>query len=98
MLQNTASFSFSPCGFLLRTVALLVAVAVGPIPMADAEPLLPSVLEFHASATKLNLHGKGFTGTIPSEIGLLTLLASGLDLSQNSFTGPIPSQLGYQSL
>jgi Leucine-rich repeat (LRR) protein len=46
--------------------------------------------------TRLNLSSNSLTGTIPSEVGLLTKLTS-LDLSENSLKGTIPSQIALMS-
>ena len=43
--------------------------------------------------TALDLDGRMLSGTIPSDIGLLTGIVK-LDLSENLLTGPIPSELG----
>ena len=45
----------------------------------------------------LFLNNNAFTGSIPSEFGALTNLASGLDLSSNSLSGGLPSELGSLS-
>ncbi|KAJ7976834.1 Receptor protein kinase-like protein [Quillaja saponaria] len=46
----------------------------------------------HDRVTQLSLPNKGFTGYIPSEIGLLNSLKR-LSLSHNNFSSPIPSHL-----
>ena len=43
--------------------------------------------------TKLELEGRGLTGTIPTEVGQLTGLDT-LDLSDNGLTGNVPQELG----
>ncbi|KAG7365801.1 RHS repeat-associated core domain containing protein [Nitzschia inconspicua] len=42
----------------------------------------------------LNLSNNGLSGTLPTEIGLLTNITS-LSLSHNHLMGPVPSELGY---
>ena len=55
-------------------------------------PLLPSAL-----ASAGGLSGRSFTGTIPTEYGLLTALFL-LDLSDNSLTSNVPTELGLLSV
>jgi hypothetical protein len=42
----------------------------------------------------LRFEDLGLTGTIPTEIGLLTNLQTGLVFSRNSLTGTIPTEIG----
>lgn len=61
----------------------------------DMETLLPLGGRDNAlpALRKLNLSNCELTGTIPSELGLLTSLVE-LDLSKNSLTSTIPRQIG----
>ena len=54
-------------------------------------PLLPTALSPDVSTLVYN--DLGLTGTIPTELGLYTLVTT-LDLSQNQLTGSVPTQLG----
>ena len=47
--------------------------------------------------TRLNLAGKGFSGTIPSVLGRLSMLTHLNLRSNDGLTGEIPSELGYLS-
>ena len=44
--------------------------------------------------TTLAYNQKGYSGTIPSQLGLLTKLTDEINLGRNSLTGTIPSELG----
>lgn len=46
----------------------------------------------------LRLERQGYTGTIPTEFGLLTKFTESFILEENSLTGPIPSELGMLTL
>ena len=53
----------------------------------------PAFGDMHA-LTQLLLHQNQLQGYIPTQIGLLTSLRSGLMLNNNRFSGPIPSEIG----
>jgi len=60
---------------------------------------MPALSTFDFEAVKdytccLHLDGQGYTGTIPTEIGLMTNLENGFYLSRNALTGTIPTQIG----
>jgi len=55
-------------------------------------------LEYVDKTCCLNLQNQGFTGMIPSTLGLLTQFTSSFLLNENSLTGPIPSELGELTL
>ena len=59
---------------------------------------IPSELGLlHASLANLYLFNNLLTGTIPTELGLLTFV-NDLELFNNSLTGSIPSELGRLSI
>mmetsp|Transcript_12532 Transcript_12532/g.28591 ORF Transcript_12532/g.28591 Transcript_12532/m.28591 type:complete len:90 (-) Transcript_12532:10-279(-) len=49
------------------------------------------------SGADLDLNGHSISGTIPTEIGLLTKLSWRLSLHENSLSGTIPTQIGQLS-
>ena len=52
-----------------------------------------TVLSFYLSSASLQLSDNGFTGEIPTEIGLLTKLTA-LALDGNELSGLLPASLG----
>ena len=56
----------------------------------------PSACSGTFSASTLDLHGSGISGTLPPELGAVLGLQE-LDLHDNSISGTIPPQLGYLS-
>uniref|UniRef100_A0A7S4EP40 LNR domain-containing protein n=1 Tax=Pseudo-nitzschia australis TaxID=44445 RepID=A0A7S4EP40_9STRA len=60
----------------------------------DQTTLSSNIGELLRGSTSLILDGSDFTGTFPSEIGLLTELTE-LSLSGNTFSGTIPSEIGF---
>jgi Leucine-rich repeat (LRR) protein len=60
-------------------------------------PLPTKLARLHAKLEMLGLGGNRFTGTIPSEIALLTSLLE-LDLADNVFTGSIPEEIYFSGM
>lgn len=79
----------------LVTRAALLLLALAP---ASPEPLL-DLASFEAcladvvGCTSLNTRGSGVTGTIPTELALLSELRE-LDLSFEGYTGVLPTEVG----
>ena len=74
----------------------ILAAAGGLIAVASAEPMPVSlILDAVDDTSGFSVQGHGYTGTIPSEIGLLSKLTHGLELGENSFTGRLPSEIGW---
>ncbi|KAI8833228.1 hypothetical protein BJ741DRAFT_612396 [Chytriomyces cf. hyalinus JEL632] len=53
----------------------------------------PSNCTSTGGALRIELSGRGISGSIPTELGLLTSLVT-LDVSGNQLTGPIPTEFG----
>ena len=84
---RTSGGSVASLKKIMRTaVALLLAV-----PTTTATGRIPTTLP--TSTTILDIGNGGFTGTIPTELGLLTELTR-LNLKRNSLEGAIPTELG----
>lgn len=60
-------------------------------------PLPVELTLLHEKLEMLSLIGNQFTGTIPSEISLLTSLLE-LDLYDNHFTGTIPEEIYFSEM
>jgi hypothetical protein len=63
---------------------------------------MPALSTFDFEAVKdytccLHLDGQSYSGTIPTEIGLMTNLEYGLYLNKNSLVGTLPTQIGLLS-
>mmetsp|Transcript_39062 Transcript_39062/g.73286 ORF Transcript_39062/g.73286 Transcript_39062/m.73286 type:complete len:225 (-) Transcript_39062:341-1015(-) len=83
----------------LRSMAELLMVIAITARSATAitieqQPAYQSCLATPSTCTSLNLAIAQMTGTIPSELGLLTNLGT-LAIWHNQLTGTIPSELGY---
>ena len=74
-----------------RTTVLTLAAAAAIFSAAVHADQLPTNLDPTTVAIALN--GQAYTGTIPTEFGLLTLVTS-TQLQQNTLTGGIPTQIG----
>jgi Leucine-rich repeat (LRR) protein len=84
-------------GSLPSEVALLQNLAELEVPNTMLQGTIPE--ELYAGATslkRLNLDGCQFSGTIKTEIGLLTNLVS-VKLANNNFHGSIPTELSALS-
>ena len=77
-----------------RAALLAAAYASTVVVPAVAQQALPTSLP--SSTVEISYNQDGYTGTIPSEFGLLTAVTS-LDLGQNSLTGTLPTELGLMT-
>jgi len=71
----------------------------GHCPRRPKASTMPALSTFDFEAVKdytccLHLDGQSYTGTIPTEIGLMSNLEDGFYLSRNALTGTIPTQIG----
>jgi len=73
---------------------LTVASCYG-LTLAAAQQPLPTTLPSSAT-TEISYNMLDYTGTIPTEFGLLTAVTS-LDLGRNSIDGTMPTELGYMT-
>ena len=73
---------------LRRTVLVAAAILVG----VDGAQQLPTDLDA-STTTSIAFNGLAYTGTIPTEFGLLTGVTS-FNAYENTLTGPIPSEIG----
>mmetsp|Transcript_37241 Transcript_37241/g.100721 ORF Transcript_37241/g.100721 Transcript_37241/m.100721 type:complete len:1496 (-) Transcript_37241:574-5061(-) len=76
---------------LLRTALVIAAILVG----VDGAQQLPTDLDA-SSTTSIAFNGLAYTGTIPTEFGLLTGVTS-FEAQENSITGSIPSEIGLMA-
>lgn len=81
--------------YRIMTVAGLFAggAAVSTIPQAMSAEL-PTTEPVHT--THMALNKRGYTGTIPTQFGLLTRVKS-FSIAHNTLTGTVPTELGLMS-
>jgi Leucine-rich repeat (LRR) protein len=80
---------------LLLVICIIIGVAV-PLLLPDTSTITVELFgrEYDSEATKnILLRSKNLTGTVSTELGLLTNLAE-LDLSSNQLSGSVPFELG----
>ena len=81
--------SVSAAVFVTTLTALMAPGTVRAVPLPTGLPI--------SATTSIHLRSQRCTGTIPTELGLLTRLTY-VDIAENWLTGPMPTELGLLTL
>ena len=81
--------SVSAAVFVTTLTALMAPGTVRAVPLPTGLPI--------SATTSIHLRSQRRTGTIPTELGLLTRLTY-VDIAENWLTGPMPTELGLLTL